>query len=101
MIKAETLRSLEFDRILKAVGGYANCEATEEAVADLRPLEQRLEIEMRFGRVEEIRQLRQIGVSLPLSSFSEIRLILAAVRPEGAGQIRRTRALWGPACGPG
>ena len=84
MIKKETLRGLEFDKILHAVAGNAHSDATEEAVMAISPLDSRGEIETRFGRVEEVRQLTRIGVPLRLDTFREIAPLLEAVRPEGA-----------------
>ena len=84
MIKAETLRGLEFDRILHAVAGYAHSDATEDAVMAISPLDSRGEIETRFGRVEEVRQLTRTGAPLRFDTFREIAPLLEAVRPEGA-----------------
>ncbi|HYS44055.1 MAG TPA: Smr/MutS family protein, partial [Geobacteraceae bacterium] len=84
MIKAETLQSLEFDKILHAVAGYANSDATQDAVMAVRPMAERDEIEERFGQVAEIRRLAQIGVPLSPSSFRDIIPLLEALQPEGA-----------------
>ncbi len=84
MIKAETLQSLEFDKILHAVAGYANSDATQDAVMAVRPMAERDEIEERFGQVAEIRRLAQIGVPLSLSPFRDITPLLEALQPEGA-----------------
>lgn len=84
MIKAETLQSLEFDKILHAVAGYANSDATQDAVMAVRPMAVREEIEERFGQVAEIRRLAQIGVPLSLSPFRDITPLLEALQPEGA-----------------
>lgn len=84
MIKNETLQSLEFEKILHAVAGYANSDATRDAVMAVRPLGERGEIEQRFGLVEEIRRLAQMGVPLHLSPFRDITLHLEAIQPEGA-----------------
>ena len=84
MIETETLRSLEFDKILQTLSLYANSDATRDVISDLSPLADRTEIEARFGRVEEIRQLERIGVPLRLSPFLDISALLQAVRPEGA-----------------
>ncbi len=84
MIKSETLHSLEFGKILHAVAGYANSEATQDAVMAVRPLAARGEIEERFGQVAEIRRLAQLGVPLRLASFRDITPLLEALRPEGA-----------------
>lgn len=84
MIRTETLKSLQFDKILQTVAGYANSGATCAALLAVRPLAVRDDIERRFGQVEEIRRLEQMGVTLPLTPFHDIALHLEAVRPEGA-----------------
>ena len=84
MIQKLTLKSLEFDRILKAIAAFANCDATESAVLSIVPFEEKGEIEQRFGLVEEIRKLYRIGVPLRVGRFEDITPLLAQVRPEGA-----------------
>jgi DNA mismatch repair protein MutS2 len=84
MITTETLRGLEFDKILHAVAANAHSDATEDAILAIVPLESRGEIETRFGRVEEVRHLTRVGVPLRFAPFREISPLLEAVRPEGA-----------------
>ncbi|AAR33878.1 endonuclease MutS2 [Geobacter sulfurreducens] len=84
MIRTETLRTLEFDKILSAVSGYAHSGATRDETALIRPLDDREAIVRRFGQVDEIRRLRQLGIDLSLRSFEDIAPLLAAVRPDGA-----------------
>ena len=84
MIKEETLQALQFDRILRTIAGYANSDATRDALLDVRPLEERRTIELRFGQVEEIRGLERMGIVLPLAPFEDIRPHLETVRPDGA-----------------
>jgi len=84
MIRTETLRTLEFDRILAAIAGYAHSDATRREIAQVRPRDDREGIIRRFGQVDEIRRLTQLGIALPLSSFEDITPLLEAVRPEGA-----------------
>ncbi|CAG0990219.1 partial Endonuclease MutS2, partial [Geobacteraceae bacterium] len=84
MIRHETLRTLEFDKILTAIAGYGHSTATREEIAHIRPLDDRAAITRRFGQVDEIRRMTQTGVAIPLSSFEDITSVLEAVRPEGA-----------------
>ncbi len=84
MIKQETLQALQFDRILGVIATYANSDATRSAIIAIRPFDGRDAIERRFGQVEEIRRLGQVGVALSLSPFYDITPHLEAVRPEGA-----------------
>ena len=81
---SETLQRLEFDKILQTIAGFAHGEVTAEAVLALAPLAGREEIAARFGQVEEIRRLAQLGTPLRLSPYAEIGRPLALVRPEGA-----------------
>ena len=84
MIARETFKALEFDRILGSIAGFANSDATERAIYSLVPLATREEIELRFGRIQEIRNLYRMGVPLRVSPFHDITELLAQVRPEGA-----------------
>lgn len=84
MIRHETLRTLEFDKILTAIAGYGHSTATREEIALIHPLDDRAAITRRFGQVDEIRRMTQLGIAIPLSSFEDIISLLDAVRPEGA-----------------
>ncbi|HEX9006863.1 MAG TPA: endonuclease MutS2, partial [Bacteroidota bacterium] len=84
MIKNETLRILEFDKVLATIASFANCDATRREIHDLRPLSGRPEIELRFGRVEEIRRMTQLGVPLRLAPFQDITPAMEMLRPDGA-----------------
>ncbi len=84
MIRHETLRTLEFDKILAAIAVYGHSTATGGEIAHIRPLDDREAITRRFGQVDEIRRMTQLGVAMPLSPFEDITVLLDAVRPEGA-----------------
>jgi DNA mismatch repair protein MutS2 len=84
MIKNETLRILEFDKILATIVAFANSDATCREIGDLRPLLDRQEIERRFGLVSEIRCLTQLGVPLRLAPFQDITHTMELARPAGA-----------------
>lgn len=84
MINNETLRILEFDRILATIAGFANSDATRHEIHLLRPLGERRDIELRFGQVEEIRRLAQLGVPLRIDPFMDINPAMEMVRPAGA-----------------
>ena len=92
----ETLRILEFDKILKAMTGFAHSGISEQAVLDILPLAATDEIERRFGQVEEIRGISRIGVPLRLSSFHDILPVLDKVKPEGAVLDPRELVLFMP-----
>jgi len=84
MIDKETLKRLEFDRILETVAGFAHCEASRLGALAIAPLAGREEMELRFGLIEEIRNLSRLGISLKLFGFEDITPQIKAVRPTGA-----------------
>lgn len=84
MIAPETLRTLEFDKILHAIAAFANSDASRGAALALGPLAGQAAIELRFGQVEEIRRLARMNIPLRLSPFEDIVPVLEQVRPEGA-----------------
>jgi DNA mismatch repair protein MutS2 len=84
MISKETLKRLEFDRILETVAGFAHCEASHAGALAIAPLAGKPEMELRLGIVEEIRTLSRRGISLKLAGFEDISRQIRAVRPAGA-----------------
>lgn len=84
MIDKETLRRLEFDRILDTLAGFAHCEASRREVQALVPFTEKGVVEHRLGVVEEIRRLSRLGIPLKLAPFEEITRQVNAVRPAGA-----------------
>lgn len=84
MTKNETLKTLEFDRILTSIAGFANSDNSRLDILNIIPLSIREEVEKRFGQVEEIRKLGRMGVPLGLSPFQDILPVLDNVRPHGA-----------------
>jgi len=79
-----SLHLLEFGKILGRIADFAHSETTCDLIAGLAPLSSRGEMELRLGQVDEIRLLRQSGLALPLSRFSDIIHILELARPAGA-----------------
>ncbi len=84
MIRKETMRTLELDRILARISGYGHSGASRDAILDIRPLRDRSGIERRFGMVEELRALVAQGVPLPLSDFEDVTSLVRKLRPQGA-----------------
>lgn len=84
MITRESLKILEFDRILRNVARFCHSSASEKCILDIGPFRERAPIEKRFRQVEEIRQLGQTGTSLRLSHFEDISEIVGLVRPENS-----------------
>jgi len=84
MITRETLKRLEFDKILTEIASHVHCHVTRLSIQETVPQTDREQIGIISGRVEEIRRLSMAGVSLRLSTFDDIRLLLDTLRPSGA-----------------
>ncbi|MEW6327872.1 MAG: endonuclease MutS2 [Thermodesulfobacteriota bacterium] len=84
MISREALHILEFDKILDTISGLSHSDASRKAVLDISPLNNRGDIEERFGQVKEIQELAQAGTPLRLSHFQDISQVLEQARLEGA-----------------
>ncbi len=80
----KTLKSLEFDKVLKVISGYARSEASASEILAIVPFHNREAMETRSGAVSEIRQLISDKTLLGLSRFSDISAALKSVAPEGA-----------------
>ncbi len=80
----ETLRILEFDRILAWLATFAHCPATVAAIEEIGPFAERREVEERLGLVEEVRRLARFGTGLPLTGFEDVEPVLDLARPAGA-----------------
>ncbi|MBJ6802507.1 endonuclease MutS2 [Geomonas propionica] len=84
MIDKDTLKRLEFDKILETAATFAHCEASHEGALAIAPLHSRQEMELRLGLVDEIRKLTRLGIALKLAPFEDITPQVRAVRPKGA-----------------
>jgi DNA mismatch repair protein MutS2 len=84
MISSNTLQQLEFDRLLRIIAGYANSGATVTAVAELVPLKALAEIKTRQSQIGDIMRLFSEGISLGLTSFTDISAFFSRLRPEGS-----------------
>jgi DNA mismatch repair protein MutS2 len=84
MIPAETLHTLEFDKILQTVAGFTNSDPSQKAALALCPLGDKSAIELRLGQVEEIRRLAGMNIPLRLAPFEDIRDATERIRPEGS-----------------
>jgi len=80
----EPLHQLEFEKILARISAFAHSTATTASLKEMAPLFSRQEIELRFGQIEEIRQLSRTGIRLPLDFFDDITEVLELARPAGA-----------------
>lgn len=84
MIPNDTLKRLEFDKVLNTVAGQARSLPTQAALAAMTPLSDPASIRRQWGRLEEIRTLASQRISLSICRFDDISPLLEEVRPEGA-----------------
>jgi DNA mismatch repair protein MutS2 len=84
MVTDNSLFLLEFHKLLSVISAYAHSEGTKEAVLNIRPFQEREEIETRFGQIQELNRISQQGNPLRLSAFSDISHFIKRARPEGA-----------------
>jgi DNA mismatch repair protein MutS2 len=84
MITRETLKRLEFDKILAEVATRVHSPVTRQLLQDIMPLGELEAIRLVSGRVAEIRTLGGLGIGLRLAQFEDIRPLLEALRPAGA-----------------
>lgn len=84
MIPQNSLDSLEFNKLLEIIAGYAHSDASRNAIFSITPLSSRVEIEKRFACVKEIWQMAQEERPLSILPFKDIAPVLQKVRPEDA-----------------
>lgn len=82
MITRESLKILEFDKILRHIARFCHSSASEKCIFEIGPFREKALIEKRFRQIEEIRRLGQTGASLRLSQFEDISETIGLVRPE-------------------
>jgi len=83
MRRRDSLQILEFDKVLHVVSGFAHSESSQEYVLSIVPLNEKGDIEKRFGQVQDIQKLLQEGAPLRFSHFQNIIPLLESIRPEG------------------
>ncbi|GAM09810.1 endonuclease MutS2 [Geobacter sp. OR-1] len=84
MISTDTLKKLEFTKLLERIAEFAHCETTKVQILAIAPLMSLEEVELRFGLVGEIRHLCGMGISLRLAQFDDILQPLELLRPADA-----------------
>ncbi|ABL00533.1 endonuclease MutS2 [Pelobacter propionicus] len=84
MISHQTLKRLEFDKILAEISGHVHSEVTAARLMDTVPLSDGGAIASISGRIEEIRSLASQGIALRLQPFQDIRPLMELLRPVGA-----------------
>ena len=83
MITRETLKRLEFDKILAEIASLAHSSVTCQRLMAIEPLCDAGQIRLISGRIMEIRNLLNHGIDLRLAPFEDIRPLLETVRPSG------------------
>lgn len=84
MIPQTSLDSLEFNKLLEIIAGYAHSDPSRDAIFSITPLSSRVEIEKRFACVKEIWRMLQEERPLGILPFNDILPVLQKVRPEDA-----------------
>ena len=84
MITSETLKRLEFDKILTEIATRVHSPVTCQRLLETMPQGDLASISLISGRVAEIRRLAGLGIGLRLGSFEDIRPLLEILRPAGA-----------------
>ncbi len=97
MITPETLKRLEFDKILAEIATLAHGDVTRELILATAPLADMDPIRLTSGRIGELRALSNLGIGMPLAPFEDIRPLLEIVRPAGAFLAPRQLLLFIPA----
>lgn len=83
-IPVNTLKLLEFDKLLGLIADYANSEASRAYVLQIHPMDNKDDIETRFKQVSEIRKMSHEGNPIKLSTFLNLSPFIANIKPEGA-----------------
>jgi len=84
MITSETLKRLEFDKILGEIATRVHSDVTRQRLQETMPHGDVVQIRLTSGRVAEIRRLAGSGIGLRLGVFEDIRPLLEILRPSGA-----------------
>lgn len=84
MITHETLKRLEFDKILAEISTHVHSEVTRRQLLATMPQFESSRIRSISGRIQEIRTLAGRGIGLRLTAFEDIRPLLEVVRPAGS-----------------
>ncbi len=84
MISNETLKRLEFDKILAEIAAHVHSGISRSRLLATVPGGTAEEIAAISGRIAEIRSLSSQGITLRLQAFEDIRPLLEQLRPMGA-----------------
>ena len=84
MITSETLKRLEFDKILAEIAAGVHSSVTRQRLQETMPQSDLEQIRLMAGRVAEVRRLAGLDIGLRLAFFEDIRPLLDILRPAGA-----------------
>ena len=84
MIAPETLSRLEFHKLLTEIARHAHSASSIELIQAISPGSDLAALRERSGRIDQIRALQRLGISLSLSAFEDIRPSLDLLKPAGA-----------------
>jgi DNA mismatch repair protein MutS2 len=84
MMLKDTLRLLEFHKLIDSIAAFANSPAATPLIHALAPLGSKIDSERRLSLVEEIRNLSASGIRLPLEPYENIAGVIELARPEGS-----------------
>jgi DNA mismatch repair protein MutS2 len=84
MITSETLKRLEFDKILAEIATHVHSPVTRQRLQETMPQGELEQIRLISGRVAEVRRLSGLGIGLRLATFEDVRPLLEILRPAGA-----------------
>ncbi len=84
MIPNNSFELLEFNKLLRLISDFANSDASKISVLDIRPLNNKGDIERRLKQISEIRKISHEGNPVNIYPFSDISHLIVKIRPEGA-----------------
>ena len=84
MIPNNTLDLLEFPRLLRLISEFANSDASRLSLLDIKPFNNKADIEKRLQQIREVCKMSREGSRLELFSFPDIARLIVMIRPEGA-----------------
>ena len=84
MIAPETLIRLELEKVFIEIADNAHSDITSDRLLATAPFTQAEQIKLVSGRIEEIRKLQSLGISIRLTRFENILPIFETLRPSGA-----------------
>lgn len=84
MISENTLKLLEFNKLLRLISDFANSDASKTSVLEILPLNNKAVIEKKFQLTYEVRKMSHEGNRLELYPFPDVSRLVVKIRPEGA-----------------